>query len=123
MFAAPLYVFNPLVLEVSAGAPDISNVQPDLPPENYIRLICEDKNSCSPERWTVLTYVGVSALLLLIGFVALVLGSTSDGPESPVFPFVDSLKLRWVMTDAKKKRWRILKRFSMRKILATITRS
>jgi hypothetical protein len=101
LFATPLYVFNPLVL---SGAPAITDVQPDLLRENYINgSYAREMIHAVPERWTVLTYVGVSGLLLLIIFLALALGTRYEGPESSLFPFVDSLGLKWIVVDDEEK--------------------
>ena len=95
LFATTLYVFNNVTLGVG---PDIVTVQPNLLPENYINgSYGRVRIHAVPQRWTVLTYVAVSGILLLTIFLALALGAGHDIPESSAFPFVDSLILKWVV--------------------------
>jgi hypothetical protein len=97
-FATPLYIFNPLLLGLSGALPAISDVQPNLPPENYINgSYARIRIHAVPERWTVLAYVVVSGVLLLACFVGLIVGTGYNGPELSEFPFIDSLKLKWVV--------------------------
>jgi hypothetical protein len=98
IFATPLYIFNPLLLGLSDPLPAISEVQPDLPPENYINgSYARIRVHAVPERWTVLAYVVVSGVLLFACFVGLIVGTGYEGPELSEFPFIDSLKLKWVV--------------------------
>jgi hypothetical protein len=97
-FATPLYIFNPLLLGLSNPLPAISEVQPDLPSENYINgSYARIRVHAVPERWTVLAYVVVSGVLLFACFVGLIVGTGYKGPELSEFPFIDSLQLKWVV--------------------------
>lgn len=96
-FATPLYVFNPVLL----AFPAISNVATDLPPENYINgSYARTRVHAVPERWTVLVYLVVSSVILLACFVGLIVGTGYKGLELSAFPFIDSLKLEWVVASA-----------------------
>ncbi|KAH8817491.1 hypothetical protein F5884DRAFT_748955 [Xylogone sp. PMI_703] len=96
LFATPLYIFNPLVVGVSAGLPAITNIQPDLAPENYIEgSFARTRTHVVPERWTVIVFVVVSGAILFVDFTALVVTAFFKGPDASDFDFVDSLKLKW----------------------------
>lgn len=100
LFATPLYVFNPLLLGLSAAPPDITDIQLGLLPENYINgSYAKRRDHAVPERWTVLVYVIVSGVLLLVCFLGLVVGTGFEGTESSEFHFIDSLKLKWFIEE------------------------
>lgn len=99
-FATPLYVFNPLLLGLSAAFTDIADIQPGLLAENYINgSYARTRDHAVPERWTVLVYVVISGVLLLGCFLGLFIGTGFEGTELSDFHFIDSLKLRWFMEE------------------------